>query len=333
MWEMVEGLHKALRIESTLAFVLLCGLFFGVLGAGIGWVIDKGYKNSNEYKADHPDPKSQAVASSAQSAPTAVSAPTTNTSTTRASPSKRSLNHQQNKGKAPANEKVSCDATAAVNICNSQDTQIGKIATSNPKMLKNDNTVGTKIDEITSVSPADQPKSHEATPQKSGEETNKPFVPPLQPESFVECKGGAAVTACNAQGTVISNYTNYGCDPVVKTDNTFGTTITGVHDHNMPADACVFYYGALRLEPPCYQRNNLLPRMSRDDLRSRLIKWERGVDSFWRGDNFAKWKARFGNEAAAENKSLDELCADIDDNSPKMAFFRLVYYGFEHLPD
>jgi hypothetical protein len=61
MYEIVEGIHKALRIESTWAFVLIIALGFGVVGGGIAWIIDLGYRNSAEYKADHPDPKAQAA--------------------------------------------------------------------------------------------------------------------------------------------------------------------------------------------------------------------------------------------------------------------------------
>jgi len=57
MYEIVEGIHKALRIEGTWAFVLLMGVF-GFLGVGaLALIIDLGYRNSAEYKADHP-PKS-----------------------------------------------------------------------------------------------------------------------------------------------------------------------------------------------------------------------------------------------------------------------------------
>lgn len=64
MWETIGAIHKALRIESTWAFVLLMALGAAliaaiVVGAG-AWVIDAGYKNSPEYKAEHP-PKRQTV--------------------------------------------------------------------------------------------------------------------------------------------------------------------------------------------------------------------------------------------------------------------------------
>ena len=62
MWDIVEGLHKALRIESTWAFVLVVAGGW-LIGGGIAWIIDAGYKNSSEYKTEHPDPKFQAAAS------------------------------------------------------------------------------------------------------------------------------------------------------------------------------------------------------------------------------------------------------------------------------
>lgn len=53
MYDIVEGLHKALRIESTWAFVLVVALFFSIVGGLFAWIIDTGYKNSAEYKAEH----------------------------------------------------------------------------------------------------------------------------------------------------------------------------------------------------------------------------------------------------------------------------------------
>src|SRR5258706_9081007 len=60
MYDIVEGIHKALRIESTWAFVLVVALGAGLVGGFFAWVIDVGYRNSAEYKAEHP-PKTQAV--------------------------------------------------------------------------------------------------------------------------------------------------------------------------------------------------------------------------------------------------------------------------------
>jgi hypothetical protein len=51
MFEIVDGIHKAFRIESTWAFVLLIAAGFGIVGGGLAWIVDKGYRNSPEYKA------------------------------------------------------------------------------------------------------------------------------------------------------------------------------------------------------------------------------------------------------------------------------------------
>jgi hypothetical protein len=61
MYEIVEGVHKALRIESSWVFILIMAVGAGLVGGFFGWVIDTGYRNSAEYKADHPSPKSQTV--------------------------------------------------------------------------------------------------------------------------------------------------------------------------------------------------------------------------------------------------------------------------------
>jgi hypothetical protein len=49
MYDIVEGIHKALRIESTWAFVLIISVSFGVVAGLFAWIIDIGYKNSPEY--------------------------------------------------------------------------------------------------------------------------------------------------------------------------------------------------------------------------------------------------------------------------------------------
>jgi hypothetical protein len=50
VYEIIEGFHKALGIESTWVFVLIMALI-GFLSFGLlGWVVDLGYRNSPEYK-------------------------------------------------------------------------------------------------------------------------------------------------------------------------------------------------------------------------------------------------------------------------------------------
>ena len=53
MFEIVAAVHKALKIESTWAFVLLIALGTGAIGGFCAWIIDKGYKNSAEYRQSH----------------------------------------------------------------------------------------------------------------------------------------------------------------------------------------------------------------------------------------------------------------------------------------
>jgi hypothetical protein len=56
MFEIVEAIHKALRTESTLAFVLVIAALFAVVGGAAAWVVDAGYKNSPEYRKEHEPP-------------------------------------------------------------------------------------------------------------------------------------------------------------------------------------------------------------------------------------------------------------------------------------
>jgi hypothetical protein len=54
MYDIVEGLHRALRVESTWAFVLVIAVGAAFVGGFFAWVIDTGYKNSKEYKEENP---------------------------------------------------------------------------------------------------------------------------------------------------------------------------------------------------------------------------------------------------------------------------------------
>jgi hypothetical protein len=64
MYDLIEHVYKALGIESTWAFVLVVALSLGLIaalvGGFLGWVVDRSYKNSAEYKAEH-SPKQQAA--------------------------------------------------------------------------------------------------------------------------------------------------------------------------------------------------------------------------------------------------------------------------------
>jgi hypothetical protein len=69
MWEIIGAIHKALKIESTWGFVAVIALIGALLGGAAAWIIDVGYKNSAEYKAEHP-PKQQAAAETKAEQPT-----------------------------------------------------------------------------------------------------------------------------------------------------------------------------------------------------------------------------------------------------------------------
>ena len=53
MWETIRAIHEALGIESTWAFVLIIAGVFAFLSGSVAWVVDRGYKNSEVYKASH----------------------------------------------------------------------------------------------------------------------------------------------------------------------------------------------------------------------------------------------------------------------------------------
>src|ERR1700730_5103952 len=69
MWDTIGAIHKALKIESTWAFVAVIALIGASLGGAAAWVIDVGYKNSAEYKAEH-SPKQKAVTKDSSEATT-----------------------------------------------------------------------------------------------------------------------------------------------------------------------------------------------------------------------------------------------------------------------
>jgi len=50
MFEMVKAIHEALHIESTWAFVTVIAVVFAIMSGSVAWVVDKGYKNSPEYR-------------------------------------------------------------------------------------------------------------------------------------------------------------------------------------------------------------------------------------------------------------------------------------------
>jgi len=82
MYDFIQSVHKALGIESTRVFVLIvalgAALVAGSVGAVFAWIVDVGYKNSPEYKAEHP-PKQQAATTTDLSAQVVAAPITTKT--------------------------------------------------------------------------------------------------------------------------------------------------------------------------------------------------------------------------------------------------------------
>ncbi len=70
MYEIVEGIHRALNIHSRWAFVLTIAIGSALVGGFFAYIIDTGYRHSAEYRADHPEeepsPKSQAATNQGQ---------------------------------------------------------------------------------------------------------------------------------------------------------------------------------------------------------------------------------------------------------------------------
>jgi hypothetical protein len=64
MFDLVAAIHKALRIESTWAFVLLIasgtGVGAGVMGGFFAWIIDTAYKKTPDYIIEH-SPKARSL--------------------------------------------------------------------------------------------------------------------------------------------------------------------------------------------------------------------------------------------------------------------------------
>ena len=44
MLELAKIIHEAIGIQSPRLFIGLCILLFGIMGGGLGWAIDKGYR-------------------------------------------------------------------------------------------------------------------------------------------------------------------------------------------------------------------------------------------------------------------------------------------------
>jgi hypothetical protein len=63
VFDIVEKIYRALGIHQTWLFVLVVALVCGCLatlgGGAVAWVVARAYKNSAEYRAEHPDQKPQ----------------------------------------------------------------------------------------------------------------------------------------------------------------------------------------------------------------------------------------------------------------------------------
>src|ERR1039458_4126895 len=44
MLELAKLIHEAVGIQSPRLFIGLCILLFGIIGGGLGWAVDKGYR-------------------------------------------------------------------------------------------------------------------------------------------------------------------------------------------------------------------------------------------------------------------------------------------------
>ena len=209
---------------------------------------------------------------------------------------------------------------AAVNLRNSPGSEVNdsKIRSEIPAISAEGGA--TKVNRLDYQQTLSQP----TVPAKGHEQ------PPASLDNRVP-KSDIQRSAPNPSG--FTNNMSYGCNSAVVVDNSPGTVIERGDFNVMPADACVFYEEAIRLGQHCRLRNTpeAIAQPTAEELKNRLIKWEKGVADFWRDDNLKKWNTKFGDYDPAK-MSLDQLCADIEYEGEKMSFFRLVYYGFEHYP-
>jgi hypothetical protein len=59
MFETARSIHAALGTDSTLVFVLVVALGFAVVGGGVAWLVDKGYKNEKAERQSTSQPAAQ----------------------------------------------------------------------------------------------------------------------------------------------------------------------------------------------------------------------------------------------------------------------------------
>jgi hypothetical protein len=187
-----------------------------------------------------------------------------------------------------------CESTAAVNYCNSPNSDISNIT-----VRSADPAVNVTNSEHTSANGVDYKQTQ-----------------PSPPKSENIRHGGPAIGISGAERSQVRDTVIYTCGSGVDATNAAGTAVQNAEVHLMPQDACKFYYGALNLEVNCGAN------------KDKLIEWEKGVASFWTGDNLKRWNDEFGQYDPAA-MTIDQMCADVFYDSAKMHFFQHAYYGHE----
>jgi hypothetical protein len=220
--------------------------------------------------------------------------------------------------------------TAAINFRNSPGSEVNdsKIRSDIPAVSGEGGD--TKVNRLDYQQTLPQP----SPPQKVPEQSEPPDNGVPMASKPKELGATSAISLHGAlTGVKMVNNTTYGCGTAVNIDSAPGTVIENSNHNIMPAEACVFYYGALGLQGPCYNRSkpDSPGHESDHELNNKLANWEAGVATFWKDENLKKWNDKFGRYDASK-MSVDQMCNDVDSESDKMSFFRLIYYGFEHYP-
>jgi hypothetical protein len=173
MFEIVEAIHKAFRIESTWQFVLLVAVGAALAAGFLAWVVDTGYRNSPEYKQEH---------SLVTQTPLLITNPASNEASPKelATPSKPALENPHTTPSTPAQPQSTSSVTNPVgSIVNqnspnfgTQSVTLGEIP--DPPLLLTDQ-------QCSSISAALSPfKGQTVTIQVSGSMVGDPFGKKLQ---------------------------------------------------------------------------------------------------------------------------------------------------------
>jgi|GEM_PF-6561382 len=207
MFEIVEGIHKAFRIESTWAFVLLVVCGAGLVGGFFALIIDLGYKNSPEYRAEHPDPKSQAVASLGQTSP---ATPPSTAPTSPQSSSQASQTVTPSKPKQSPQKKSSLSPVAGADTAKGEKADcVGTV------MQVEGNSYGNSVNgmELNGKQPCDvlkaipvngrAPHDNSVTDLKVNPKPQQAAAPPSQ-----SCPNGVCIAGDNNGVATVNNYAN-----------------------------------------------------------------------------------------------------------------------------